>query len=170
MAIELIVDTELRLIEFMPQHAPAIFNLIDRNRAHLSQHGEDVSQKYPNEETVYKSIVYPKDPNSTRFGIWKENTLLGSINITVEGDAAEIGYYLGAEFQGGLVMTRSVKRVVAYGFDELRLDRIYAKVAATNMPSRAVLTRSGFNLDELNERRVVINKGDVLYRVRSNLS
>ncbi|RJQ15485.1 N-acetyltransferase [Candidatus Woesearchaeota archaeon] len=145
MTLELVVDEELQLKEFRPEDAAAIFNLIDRNRAHLSQHGDDTAQKYPTETVVYESIVHPKNPQRKRFGMWSEDTLVGSINLTLEGHSAEIGYYLGSEFQGKKYMTRSVRRIVSYGFDELGLKRIYAKVHVQNMASRAVLMAAGFS-------------------------
>jgi ribosomal-protein-serine acetyltransferase len=154
MAIELIVDDALKLIQLRPEDASELFNLIDMNREHLSQYDEPTSKKYPTFESLYASIATPPDPTRLRFGIWTNSEILGSINITPLGDTGVIGYYLGSEYQGKKIMTRSVKRLVRYCFDELHLRTISADVAADNMPSRAVLFASGFSLQFSDGKRV----------------
>ncbi|MFH1071888.1 MAG: GNAT family protein [Nanoarchaeota archaeon] len=146
------IDSHLSLVRFRPSDAPAIFSLIDRNREHLSQFGDTTLRKYPAESNVLESIVNPIRPNRHRFGIWDGNTLVGSVNIEFIEGLAEVGYYLGQEFQGKKYMTKAVKRIVQYGFEQLGLDEIIAETANLNMPSRAVLFAAGFRAEKEYER------------------
>ncbi|HLD05515.1 MAG TPA: GNAT family N-acetyltransferase [Candidatus Nanoarchaeia archaeon] len=147
--LELIVDDELRLREFSPSDASAIFSLIDQNRDHLSQHGEDTAAKYPTQESVLTSIQAPKNPLKLRFGIWAGDTFVGSVNLHPDGSgrSAEIGYYLGSEFMKRGYVTRSVRRLIQYGFEELGVQEVWAKVAKSNEPSIPVLIKTEFSED-----------------------
>ncbi|MFH1010515.1 MAG: GNAT family protein [bacterium] len=145
-SLELVVDKELVLRQFSLQDTDQIFSLIDRNREHLSHFGDTTAEKYPNLETVYASIDSPPNPSRLRLGIWASGTLVGSINLTPNNHvhSAEIGYYLGQEFQGKRYMTRTIKRLVRYGFEDLGLHEIWARVSVGNLASAAVLLGSGF--------------------------
>lgn len=59
-------------------------------------------------------------------------------------DRAEIGYALSRDYWGTGLMTEAVKRVVRFGFEEMRLNRIEARVDALNLPSARVLQKCGF--------------------------
>ncbi|WP_026692835.1 GNAT family N-acetyltransferase [Peribacillus kribbensis] len=49
-----------------------------------------------------------------------------------------IGYWLGEEFQGRGIMSRSFKAFVDYGFKEAGLNRIEVRAAVGNLKSRAL--------------------------------
>ena len=148
--IELGVDEEISLRQFSIEDVDDIFDLIDRNREHLSQYEDDTAEKYSKRKDVLDSIVKPDDPSKLRFGIWANGIYVGTVNLTPDkgGDRAEIGYYLGKEFMGRRYMTRSVNRVVRYGLDDLEFSEIYGKVHRDNISSIAVLSRCGFSVDE----------------------
>ena len=57
---------------------------------------------------------------------------------------AEIGYWLGAAYQGKGLMTESVRAIVSYAFGTMGLGRMHAKTSTRNAPSIAVLLKSGF--------------------------
>jgi len=72
---------------------------------------------------------------------------VGSINITPDKDdssSAEIGYYLGEEFEGNGYMTEAVKTLSAYAFEKLGCKKVYGKVVEGNDSSVKVLKRCGF--------------------------
>ena len=146
--LELIVDNGLTLRQFIPEDAGVIFELIDTNRGHLSQNGDDTAKKYKTEKEVLDSILHPKNQARQRFGIWSIDAYVGTINVTPEDDKAEMGYYLGAQHQGHGYMGRAVHRIVNYCFDDLRLQKIWAKVHVNNEKSTSVLFASGFRVNE----------------------
>jgi len=62
----------------------------------------------------------------------------------VEHERAELGYNLHNDFQGKGLMTEILKRVLAYGFNEMQLNRVEAFVSPDNMPSIALMKKFGF--------------------------
>lgn len=142
-----ITGERLRLTSFTLADAPDIFSLIDQNRNHLSQYGDDTAKKYPSLKEVVKSIVEPK-PRRTRFAVrTQDGVYTGTINVeTDESDptTAEIGYYLGKEFQGHGYATEAVNLLTAHAFDSMGLQKIYALVDARNATSARVMERAGY--------------------------
>ncbi len=142
----------LVLKQFTPEDAQVIFDLIDRNREHLSQNGDQTSEKYPTLESVLESITHPSNPNRLRFGIWENGTYVGTINLTIqetqEGKEAEIGYYLGKEFEGRGYMTKAAKRIVQYSLDELQLNEVHAWLNRNNSRSAETIKRAGLILQD----------------------
>jgi ribosomal-protein-alanine N-acetyltransferase len=76
------------------------------------------------------------------------NDLLGGITIggirRGVGQAATLGYWMGAPHAGKGHMTRAVAAVVAFGFATLRLNRIEAACIPENHASAALLKRNCF--------------------------
>ncbi len=147
MTLELTIDEEITLRQFSVEDAEAIFDLIDRNRDHLSQNGDVTAGKYPTESSVLQSIQFPKNPERLRLGIWADENFTGSINLTpADGsNRFEVGYYLGSEYQKKGYMTRAVKKIVEYAFSEREASEVFANVHPDNTASMAVLERAGFS-------------------------
>lgn len=141
-------DGLLLLRQFTPQDSEEIFSLIDRNRAHLSQFGDTTAQKYPTVESVRESIEQPKNPKRLRFCMRnRQGQLVGSINITPDENdptTAEIGYYLGSEFQKQGYMRKAVETLTEYGFETLKIKSIYGDVTEGNTASSSVLLKAGY--------------------------
>lgn len=145
--LEILAPNGLRLKQFTPSDSTAIFMLIDRNREHLSQFGEQTGRVYFKEELVLKSITNPANPNRMRFGIWNNSILMGSINLTPDKDnntKGEMGYYLGLEFTKNGYMGLAVNSLTKFAFDSLGYTEIYAKVHPDNFASQKVLMKAGF--------------------------
>ncbi|WP_347272247.1 GNAT family protein [Paenibacillus sp. N3/727] len=80
-------------------------------------------------------------------GIWNNNELVGSIGylyIDRENEKTEIGYWLGKEYEGKGIIFNSVKVLIHYAFDELKLNKVEIGVATENMKSRAIPEKLGF--------------------------
>ncbi|OGH24091.1 MAG: hypothetical protein A3B47_04450 [Candidatus Levybacteria bacterium RIFCSPLOWO2_01_FULL_39_24] len=141
-------DGEIVLRQFTLRDSEEIFSLIDRNREHLSQFGDDTADKYPTLQSVRKSIEHPKNPERLRFAIRnKQGQFVGSINLTpyeTDSTQGEIGYYLGAEFQGKRYMGKAVEIITNYGFDFLNYKTIYGDIVEGNTASVNVLLKAGY--------------------------
>ncbi len=71
---------------------------------------------------------------------------VGLFDIT-EGVRAEIGYWLAKPYWGQGIMTRVVRRLCSFAFDQYQLIRIQARAFAINPRSASVLHKAGFNLE-----------------------
>ena len=74
-----------------------------------------------------------------------ESRLMGSVGLDIDqlNSNAEIIYWLGKEFWGQGYATEAAAAVVRYGFETLRLYRIYARYLARNRASGRVLEKLG---------------------------
>jgi [ribosomal protein S5]-alanine N-acetyltransferase len=71
--------------------------------------------------------------------------LLGTIRLTLNpvDNHAEMGYWVGKPYWNNGYCTEAARAVVAYGFDKLDLERIYANYMARNPASGRVLAKLG---------------------------
>lgn len=87
----------------------------------------------------------------TIFAIDINNKASGGIGLHVQEDIhiknAELGYWLAEPFWGKGIMTKAVKHMVAYGFKNLDINRIFARPFGTNLASQKVLRNAGFVLE-----------------------
>ena len=65
------------------------------------------------------------------------------LNITAEDQCAELGYWIGVPYWGQGYATEAAAAVLAFGFETLQLNRIYAVRFAENKASGRVLEKIG---------------------------
>ena len=77
-----------------------------------------------------------------------DNILVGSIGINIQHDiyrkTGEIGFWLSEDFWNKGIMTTALKQFTKYCFDELHLNRLYARVFENNFGSQKVLKKGGY--------------------------
>jgi len=155
-------DGDIILRQFTPQDAEEIFALIDKNRVFLSQNDEPTAAKYPTLKSVKESIEHSENPDRLRFAIRnKEGTYVGSINLTPDEKdpaQAEIGSYLGEEFQGRGYAGRAHEVLANYGFDFLDYETIYGDIAQTNTRSIKMVERLGWKMIGKNDGKIRYSK------------
>ncbi len=75
----------------------------------------------------------------------------GGIGIHPQQDIyrknAELGYWLAEPYWGKGIISRAIVHMVAYGFKNWDITRIYARPFGTNIPSQKALEKSGFILE-----------------------
>jgi len=135
---------DLRLIALSPDDAETYYDLVDRNRGHLTQHGDWTELGEATPESVAASLNNFNDP-ATQFGIWFDGQLVGraDLNPRTLGNFV-LGYWLGGEYTGKGYATAACKALIAHGKVELGASAIYAGVTKGNAKSEAVLRRLGF--------------------------
>jgi len=71
--------------------------------------------------------------------------LIGSIGLEIkrENNNAELVYWLGKDYWGQGYATEAARAIISYGFDELKLHRIYARYLSHNLASGRVLEKLG---------------------------
>lgn len=124
--------------------AHAYFDLVDRNRNHLTKHGDyaDLGEATP--EWVTQNLSDPDDKNA-KFGVWLDGTLIGRVDLSprVPGHFV-LGYCLGGEHTGRGYATMACRALIEYGKAKLGATNIFAGVTKGNTESEALLGRLGF--------------------------
>jgi len=138
----------LRLLE--PQHAPALFQLTDENRAYLRRwlpwldnitRVEDtrdfiaVAQRQRVENDGFQCLIYYRD---------EPVGMIGHHGIDWPHATTSLGYWLIESMQGRGIVTRACRAHVDYAFHVLDLDCVKIRCAVENTRSRAIPERLGF--------------------------
>jgi RimJ/RimL family protein N-acetyltransferase len=140
-------DSNFQLRELVLEDAPYLFDLIDSDRVHLSQHGDHTADKYRTAEDVYNSILNPNNPEKIRFGIWSNEQMVGSYNITMlysGARKAELGAWIGSQHTGNGYVGQAGKLARTFAFENLGIDEVYCLVAYGNTASRRALIKAGY--------------------------
>ncbi|MBZ0292958.1 MAG: GNAT family N-acetyltransferase [Anaerolineae bacterium] len=90
----------------------------------------------------------------------EDNALMGACSLgTISSDRwAEMGYWLGVAYWGQGYMTEAVRRLIAFAFDELELNRVCASHFIHNPASGKVMQKAGMTYEGTMKGHVV--KGD----------
>jgi RimJ/RimL family protein N-acetyltransferase len=75
-----------------------------------------------------------------------DNRVIGEVSLiwrSVSDQQAEIGYILHPQVQGQGIATEAARALLAFGFEEVGLHRIYARCDARNLASARVMQRLG---------------------------
>lgn len=86
----------------------------------------------------------------------RDEILLGSISLGLqpEHDLAEMGYWLGQVYWGQGYTTEAARAVLCYGFETLKLNRIYARHFKTNPASGRVMHKIGMTYEGCQREQV----------------
>ena len=98
---------------------------------------------------------------------------IGIKDIDYVNKKADIGYWIGKQYQDKGIATECVKLVVNYAFDELKLEEISAYVFPDNKQSTKVLEKNGFEkTKEVNEYHPISKryKNSLVYIIKNKMS
>ncbi len=94
--------------------------------------------------------------------------LVGIISLHIEDDVfrynAEIGYWLGERYWGKGIGKKAVELMTAFGFEELKLNRIYAQVFENNIGSMIILEKNGYQKEGV-LRQAIFKDGEFLSNI-----
>lgn len=127
----------------------------------LSKYGNDdgiagfMTDAFPHPYTIEAAerfINFAMQHSPTRiFALEVEGEAAGGIGLHPQEDVhrrnAELGYWLGRPFWGKGIITDAIRQMVTYGFENLAIDRIFARPFGNNTASQRVLEKAGFNLE-----------------------
>jgi len=107
---------------------------------------------------------------SISWGITLKNgpKIIGTIclwNFSEDFKTAEVGYDLDPKFQRKGIMNEAMKKVVDFGFKELRLDKIEAFTHCKNENSKKLLEKNGFQFIE--NRKDLGNKSNIIFELKN---
>lgn len=138
----------LSLLEI--KDAQQLYDLINRNRDHIGKwlNFPNITLRPEDSKTFIERtrLRYAKEEGYW-LGIWSRDKLVGSIGyvyLDQDNKKTEIGYWLGKEYEGKGLITKSVKLLINHAFLELKLNKIEIGVATANTKSRAIPEKLGF--------------------------
>jgi ribosomal-protein-serine acetyltransferase len=142
---------ELRLLE--ERHTKVVYALADRNREHLREWFAWVDATKSEDDIlafIRRSLHQFASNLGFSAGIWEQARYAGNISLhKVDwlNRRAEIGYWLGREFQGRGIVTDACRAVTRHALVELELNRVEIRCATGNAKSKAIPMRLGFTLE-----------------------
>ncbi|MBL9148065.1 MAG: GNAT family N-acetyltransferase [Phycisphaerae bacterium] len=101
---------------------------------------------WPTFESRWAEILADIDGTRTRVVprvILADGEVVGAVNISPQGDADAIGYWIAKEHWGRGIASRAVERML----EEYTRRPLYATVAAGNAPSLRILEKFGFVIE-----------------------
>lgn len=91
------------------------------------------------------------NPTAKIFAIEVNGEVVGGIGIHPQTDIyrknAEMGYWLGEPFWGKGIITQAIGQIVDFAFNNLNIDRVFARPFGSNKASQRVLEKAGFSLE-----------------------
>lgn len=100
---------------------------------------------------IGRVIENVKEGGAYNFGIALRSTdvIIGAIDLRMEesNKAADLGYAIGPAHWSKGYVTEATRAVIAYGFDELGLNRIHAHHFSTNGASGRVMEKVGMQYE-----------------------
>ncbi|MDH5162316.1 GNAT family N-acetyltransferase [Heyndrickxia oleronia] len=141
-------DLALKLIELKDSNR--VFELTDTSRNYLREWLPWLDTTTKLEDTIgfinmcLKGFSENRSINTVI--LFKGNIVgvAGFNNINWSNKTAQIGYWLGEEYQGYGIMTRVAEALTEYAFKELALNKVEIRVAVGNKKSRSIPERLGF--------------------------
>ena len=126
------------------------------------------------EKFVSESIAGFEAGESMSCAIKYKGTIAGTAGfnkIDRKLSRAEIGYWIGSEFQKNGIVTEVCRFLIAYAFENLKLNKVQMSVAVENKPSRAVCERLNMDLEGIITNEECIGEkilDHALYAIHSN--
>ena len=141
-------DVYLQLLE--ERHAPAAFEAVDRDRAHLGKWLPWVDQTTEVDYTasfIKSSLEQFANNEGLAAGIWCGDEFIGGIGthkIDWLNRRVEIGYWIASRFQGRGIVTAACRVLIDHAFGDLQHEALQAGARVSNPASRRVLEKCAF--------------------------
>ena len=159
---EIVVDQEISIRPARAEDAPALFALIDADRAYLSRWlpwPPDI--KSAEDERAHIEKTSTPEAASKRLGglIVYQGQLAGSAviqGVDSTDRSAEIGFWLAERFQHRSIMARSCRALLDIALGEKGLNRVQLRAVTGNVRSRAVAERLGFTCEGVQRQATLV--------------
>lgn len=157
------IDETIQLELITENHAQPIFDIVDKNRAHLRTWLPFVDRMQTVEfaQNFVKGVMQRNAAgNEYAFVIVYEGKVIGRIGVyKIDGQnkIGEIGYWLAEGVQGKGIVTRSCQAIINFCFNELNLNRIEIKCGTENVKSMTIPEKLHF------KKEGVLQQAELLY-------
>jgi ribosomal-protein-serine acetyltransferase len=147
------VDNEIEIELLQQHHKEELFNLIDENRDHLRKWLLWVDKRKSAEDfepIIPIWITNYAHNNGFDAGIRYNGKLVGMVGlhyIDWKNKATSIGYFLSEQAHGNGIVTKSLKSLIGYLFEVMKLHRIEIQCAVNNFKSISIPVKLGFSIE-----------------------
>ncbi|WP_217988498.1 GNAT family N-acetyltransferase [Paucisalibacillus globulus] len=150
----LLYTTRLKLIEILPSHADAIFEIFSKDEVMKYYGRESMNSVEEAEDLVEHFQVLYREGKGIRWGITTKNNaeFIGTIgihNYSPHTQRAEIGFELQPEYWRKGILSEALASVLEYCFVELGIHRMGAITYPENVASNSLLEKAGFTREGL---------------------
>lgn len=141
---------------------------------------KNLTDRFPHPYTAehgraFIEMTLASDPISV-FAITADDRVIGGIGLHPQQDVqrlnAELGYWLAEPYWGKGIMSRAIPQMIEFGFQNLNINRIFARPYGSNLASQRVLEKAGFRLEGRFEKTLIKNgvlEDELIYAVRRPL-
>lgn len=147
------IDPTLMLSSIKLENASKIFNLMDTQRAYLSKWLSFVESRKDVSDIAEYIQAIESTPSASKehvFTIRYENEIVGLIGFVrtdFHNKKTEVGYWISQHHQGKGIMTKSVKALCHFAFEDWGMNRIQIKCAVGNTSSSNIPKRLSFSFE-----------------------
>ena len=150
-----VLETErLRLRRPELDDAPAIQHLASDER--IARTTSNIPHPYPDGLAAHfiTTITHPawESGKDYTFAVTRRESgaLIGMIGLHRENsNRAQMGYWVGVPYWNNGYATEAARRVIAFGFEDMGLHRVYAHYFVFNPASRRVMEKAGMTYEGL---------------------
>lgn len=164
MKSRLLTTLSTHLMTPVVSDAPALFALIDQDRANLARwmpRTANIQSVADEAAFLLKSRERIAANQFWLAVIWVGSHPAGTIDLHAFKDGhAEVGYWLGRDFQGRGIMPHVLGIVENVAFNQLGLHKLELLIATANIRSQAVALRRGFHQDAILREHLLTATGD----------
>lgn len=157
------IDSDIQVCLSTPQFAGELFELTDRNREFLKRWLpwlDSIRQVSDTQEFIELQLRRFSEGEAVHQTIFYKEQIAGVLGfnlIDATNQIGYLGYWLGQEYNGLGIMTKSVNELVKQGFQNLDLQWIDIRCAVGNRKSRAIPERLGFTNEGTIRRAEKVN-------------
>ena len=144
------IDEELTMRMLSVRDAKDLFTITESSRAHLRKWipwVDEIKSINDSLSFIKQSFHIYAERCGLTAGVFYKRKLVGIIGFNQfdwKNKIGYMGYWLAEEYEGQGIMTRAVRRLIDYAFEEFGLNRIDIRAASENKKSRAIPERLGF--------------------------
>lgn len=148
----------LLLRRYSDSDGPAIMELVDCNRDRLRRSFPEMATGLTSTAEVDSFLAEKSELWKARktfcFGIWlqADDTLIGQLqvkNVVWNVPAAELSYFIGAQFLRQGHATEAIAATIDVAFNSLHFQRVFLRIIRTNAESLALADKLGFSREGL---------------------
>lgn len=145
------IDDETELCLFEMRHAEELNALIMENYEHIREWSAWLKDREHSlertQDFIRRNLKHFAENEGFEICIWHRGKIAGQIGYNYldwNDRRTEIGYWLGASFQGKGLVTKACRVLINHAFNELKLNRVEMRCGVENKKSRRLPERLGF--------------------------